>query len=167
MKKLTLLGLMALMTFTLAGCQPENTSDREEMLEEQVAQLEQQVTSLEKEKEDAAAQADKAEPSEKAPKSDDTLDSLADAVNKAVAEAEKAEPSSSREENQTRFFEAKGKLQEVEARLDYFEDDVESQYRQGKLDYEKARSAEREIERLEDQLDNAEDKLELRFGYDD
>ena len=68
---------------------------------------------------------------------------------------------------QISFFKAKGKLQEVENRLDLFEDDVESQYRQGKLDYEKARNSEIEIEKLEDQLDNAEDKLELRFGYDD
>ena len=58
MKKLKVLGIMALMTFALAGCQPESSSDREEMLEEQVAQLEQQVTSLEKEKEDVSAQAD-------------------------------------------------------------------------------------------------------------
>ena len=173
MKKLKVLGIMALMTFALVGCQPESSSDREEMLEEQVEQLEQQVTSLEQEKEEAAAEAEKAEPAaeaekaEKAEKSEDTLDSLKDAVAKAVKEAENTKTSNSREENQNRFFEAKGKLQEVENRLDRFEDGVESQYRQGKLDYEKARNAEIEIERLEDQLDNAEDKLELRFGYDD
>ena len=164
MKNLKVLGFMALMTLALVGCQPAGNSEHEEQLEQQVAQLEQEVTSLEKEKEDLAAAVEKAE---KKKKSEDTLDSLKDAVAKAVKEADKAEPSGSREENQTRFFEVKGKLQEVENRLDRFEDGVESQYRQGKIDYEKARNAEIEIERLEDKLDNSEDKLELRFGYDD
>ena len=173
MKNLKVLGFMAFMTLALVGCQPAGNSEHEEQLEQQVAQLEQEVTSLEKEKEDLAAAVEKAESSassekvEKKEKSEDTLDSLKDAVAKAVKEADKAEPSGSREENQTRFFEAKGKLQEVENRLDRFEDGVESQYRQGKIDYEKARNAEIEIERLEDKLDNSEDKLELRFGYDD
>ena len=173
MKNLIVLGLMALMTFTLAGCQPEGNSEHEAQLEQQVEQLEQKVTSLEKEKEELAVKAENAEPSgssekaEKNEKSEDTLDSLKEAVSTAVKEADKAEASGSREDNQNRFFDAKGKLQEVENRLDRFEDSIESQYRQGKIDYEKARNAEIEIERLEDQLDNAEDKLEFRFGYDD
>ena len=169
MKKLKVLGLMALMTFVLAGCQ-QNSSDREEVLEEQIAQLEQQVTSLEKEKEEASSQAENVSNSgeaENKPLSDDSLKTLEDAVMKVVAEADKSNPSGSREENQTRFFEMKGKLQEIEDRLDRFEDNIESQYRQGKIDYEKARKAEIELERLEDQLDKAEDSLENRFGYDD
>ena len=159
MKNLKVLGFMALMTLALVGCQPAGNSEHEEQLEQQVAQLEQEVTSLEKEKEDLAAAVEKAKSSassekvEKKEKSEDTLDSLKDAVAKAVKEADKSEPSGSREENQTRFFEAKGKLQEVENRLDRFEDGVESQYRQGKIDYEKARNAEIEIEiRFNDEI---------------
>ena len=65
------------------------------------------------------------------------------------------------------FFKEKGELQDVENRLERYEDKIEDEYRQGKLDYEKAREAEREIERLEDKLDDAEDRLENVFGYDD
>ena len=164
MKKLKVLGLMALMTFALPGCQPEGNSEREEQLEQQVAKLEQQIANLEKGNDGSTSEA---ENFESVLSNEDTLDSLKDAVAKAVNDADNTAASNSRENNQTLFFEAKGALQEVEHRLDLFEDKVESQYRQGNLDYEKAYSAELELERLEDQLDYAEDSLEFRFGYDD
>lgn len=156
MKKMKILGIMAVTALTLAGCQ--NTSDREAALEDQVAQLEQQVTSLEKENEELPSDNNI---------SDDNIDTLTKDVDEAVKKANNTSPSGSKEENQKNFFKVKGELQDVENRLERYEDKIEDEYRQGNLTYEKARDAEREIERLEDKLDDAEDKLENVFGYDD
>lgn len=173
MKKMKMLGVIGLMALTLTGCQ--NTSDREAALEDQVSQLEQQVTSLEKEnKELSVTVSDSSDTSENTGSenisenvSDDDIDSLTKAVNEVVKKANDASPSGSNDANQKKFFELKGELQEVENRLERYEDKVEDDYRQGNLSYEKARDAEIAIERLEDKLDNAEDRLENVFGYDD
>ena len=55
----------------------------------------------------------------------------------------------------------------MEDRLDYYDDDIEMQYRQGELSLEDYRSQEHSLELLEDQLDRAEDTLEYTFGMDD
>jgi len=175
MKKMKILGIMAVTALTLAGCQ--NTSDREAALEDQVAQLEQQVTSLEKENEelsgaseglsDAAASTSSDNNSDGKNLSDDNIDTLTKDVDEAVKKANNTSPSGSKDENQKNFFKVKGELQDVENRLERYEDKIEDDYHQGNLDYEKARDAEREIERLEDKLDDAEDRLENVFGYDD
>lgn len=171
MKKMKLLGIMTLTVLTLAGCQ--NPSDREAALEDQVAQLEQQVTSLEKENQELTvtppassenvASADTTSASEE----NDNLDSLTKAVDDAVKKADTTSANGTKEENQNKFFELKGVLQDVENRLERYEDSIEREYRQGDLSYDKARDTEIKIERLEEQLDNAEDSLEYKFGYDD
>lgn len=179
MKKMKMLGIMAITALALTGCQ--NTSDREAALEDQVAQLEQQVTSLEKENEELsgasegladAATSNSSDNSSGTDQSDnnisdDNIDTLTKDVDEAVKKANNTSPSGSKDENQKNFFKVKGELQDVENRLERYEDKIEDEYRQGKLDYEKAREAEREIERLEDKLDDAEDRLENVFGYDD
>jgi len=164
MKKLRLLGIAGFMTLALAGCQ--NTSDREAALEDQIAQLEQQITSLENEKESTSVSSGETASVENNSK-DDTLETLTKAVNDAVKKAEDAKANGSNEENQKTFFKIKGELQDVENRLESYEDKIEDDFRQGNLSYEKARDEEIKVERLEDKLDDAEDRLENLFGYDD
>lgn len=173
MKKFKILGIAALTALTLAGCQ--NTSDREAALEDQVAQLEQQVTSLEKEKQELTATPSSSDSEQSASSENvssentenDNLDSLTKAVDEAVKKANNTSANGTKEENQKKFFESKGVLQDVENRLERYEDFVEREYRQGNLSYDKARDTEIKIERLEELLDNAEDSLENKFGYDD
>ena len=137
MKKLTLLGIAALTALTFAGCQ--NTSDREAALEDQVAQLEQQVTSLEKENQELTdASSEDASTSEvqntsAETKSKDNLDTLAKAVEDIIKKANNTSASGTQDENQQKFFEAKSALQDVENRLEYYEDQIESEYRKGNL----------------------------------
>ena len=169
MMKMKLLGIVGLMTLALAGCQ--NPSDREAALEDQVAQLEQQVTSLEKENSElneTTETVDNIKPADSSNSAaEDDMDSLTKAVNEAVKKANNTSPSGSNDENQKKFFEVKGELQDVDNRLERYEEKIESEFHQGNLTYEKARDAEREIERLEEKLDDAEDRLENVFGYDD
>ena len=188
MKKLKLLGLSAIMafSFTLVGCGIDNDAETRE-LESKVQQLEQEITNLEKNNgqsttsEDPAASSSSAAPAADNSgqqtaqssgqaatlTSDDTLETLEQAVNDVVAKAESAQPSGSAQENRDQFFSLKDELKSVENRLDLFDNTIESQYRQGTLSLDNYRSQERTLEVLEDQLDMAEDRLEYTFGMDD
>ena len=161
MKRIKLLGMTSLLALTLMGCQ--SSSDREAALEDQVEQLEQQVTSLEKEK----SEPNTSDTSNSHNFSDDDLDSLSKAINDIIQKVESTKTNGSAAENQKTFFEVQGELQNVENRLEHYDDDIESQLHSDILSYDEARKAEFEIEKLEDKLDNAEDKLEYMFGYDD
>ncbi|HIW84503.1 MAG TPA: hypothetical protein H9873_09285 [Candidatus Dorea gallistercoris] len=191
MKKLKLLGLSAIMafSFTLVGCGINNDAETRE-LESKVQQLEQEITNLEKNNGQSTTSEDPATSSSSAASatdnsgqqtdqaaqssgqtaaltSDDTLETLEQAVNDVVAKAESAQPSGSAQENRDQFFSLKDELKSVENRLDLFDNTIESQYWQGTLSLDNYRSQERTLEVLEDQLDMAEDRLEYTFGMDD
>ena len=173
MKKMKMLGIMALTALVLTGCQ--NTSDREAALEDQVAQLEQQVTSLEQAQNEGMteepslelepAQEETSNSNSSDSYSDDNLDSLTAAVGDIVKKADKLVSGGAN--NQQDFFDLQSEFHEVENRLDYYEEQIEHDLRQGNLSHDEARKAEFELEKLEDRLDNAEEKLEYAFGYDD
>ncbi len=65
------------------------------------------------------------------------------------------------------FFTYKQEAESIDRRLDQYEDELERQVRGGSLSRDDYRSAERELEKLEDALDKAEDQLEYYFGIDD
>lgn len=152
--RLTALVMIFVFAFTLMGCAAGNDAEKEE-LEAKVEQLEQQVTDLQRSS------------GQEASSTGDTLDTLETAVNDAVKEAEAAKPSGSASEKREQFFNLKHELENVENRLDYYDDDIEMQYRQGELSLEDYRSQEHSLELLEHQLDMAEDTLEYTFGMDD
>lgn len=175
MKKTKILGIMTLTVLVLSGCQ--NPSDREAALEDQVAQLEQQVTSLEQKNDSftdddlsgAVSLESEAESNTDSNNtsafSNDNLDTLTSAVNDIVKEIDKLVSGGS--SNQQDFFSLQDKINEAENRLDYYEEQIEYNFRQESLTHDEARKAEYELEKLEDKLDNAEEKLEYAFGYDD
>ena len=175
MKKMKLLGMMALTAIVLSGCQ--TASDREAALKDQVEQLEQQVTSLEQTQdsdtsndtvsEDDSLQNTSTKNNNQDNFTDDTLDALSEAVNDVVKAADKLISSGSSSKDQNEFFTLQSEFHEVENRLDHYEDHIEYELRQGNLTHDEARNAEYELEKLEDKLDYAEEKLEHTFGYDD
>lgn len=170
MKKMKILGIMALTALVLTGCQ--NTSDREAALEDQAAQLEQQVTSLEQAQNDSISQdtlsADNiAQEDNSETQTEDNLDTLSTTVNDVVKKAEKLTSGGTSDKNMDEFFSLQDEFHEIENRLDNYEDHIEYSLRQDNLSHDEARKAEYELEKLEDKLDNAEEKLEYAFGYDD
>ncbi len=94
------------------------------------------------------------------------IDTLTKKVAEAVAAADKAEPSGTTEADRTRFMEHKTVLDALDREIDAYEDALEAQYRNGALDFEDFRRKDAEAGKLEDQLDDAEDRLESRFGID-
>ena len=175
MKKIRLTALAVIFTFAflLTGCDIDDDHEKDQ-LEAKVEQLEQQVTDLQRSSgqeaastENEAALPDNDSNQTEASSTDDTLETLETAVNDAVKKADAAKPSGSASEKREQFFTLKHELESVEDRLDYYDDDIEMQYRQGELSLEDYRSQEHSLELLEDQLDRAEDNLEYTFGMDD
>lgn len=78
-----------------------------------------------------------------------------------------AKTSSSTKTNQDRFFALKQKINAIDNDLDSLDDTFEHAYESGDMTFDTYKSRERSIEKLEDQLDLAEDALENKFGIDD
>ena len=57
--------------------------------------------------------------------------------------------------------------EDIEERLDLYEDRMEQKYRNEEISREEYRAEERKIEALEDRLDQAEDTLEAAYGIKD
>lgn len=180
-KRIVMFLSVSLIAALLAGC---GTTSREQELEDQVAQLEQQVADLQGAADDTAASdtpdtatSGSAEDTATDTAASDTtanttasandFDTLSQKVADEVANADAAQPSGTAADDRALFFERKTALDALDRELDAYEDDLEAQYRNGTLDYTDFRQQDREVEKLEDDLDDAEDRLENRFGIDD
>ncbi|MDL2236961.1 hypothetical protein LJC56_03910 [Christensenellaceae bacterium OttesenSCG-928-K19] len=65
------------------------------------------------------------------------------------------------------LFEVKAEAKALEREIEAQEDAAEHDFRQGVLNRADYNAIDSELEYLEDQLDNAEDAMEFRLGYDD
>ena len=170
MKKWRLLSVTALSLLLLTGCQ--NPGNTETTTTDSENHTEQQVTSLTQADDTSVEHFDDSEEStDTSHDSDefygDTLDSLEEAVSEIIQKIDNASASGSDNERRDNFIQLSSELQEVENQLDYYDENTENDFEQGKLSYDEAREIEFKVEKLEDQLDNAEDTLEYKFGYDD
>ena len=66
-----------------------------------------------------------------------------------------------------KFLNLKREGNDIEERLDLYEDRLEQKYRNEEISREEYRAEERKIEALEDRLDQAEDTLEAAYGIKD
>ena len=183
MKKRMILFLsVSLLAALLTGC---GTTSREQELKEQVAQLEQQIADMQDGTGDASASTTEntatdnsnavntpsagsaSAPQANASADTTDFDTLSQKIADAVAAADAAQPSGTAEENHSLFFTHKTTLDALDRELNAYEDNLETQYQNGTLNYTNFRQQDREVEKLEDDLDNAEDRLENRFGIDD
>lgn len=88
-------------------------------------------------------------------------------IDSVTKEVNNAKTSSSTKTNQDRFFALKQKINAIDNDLDSLDDTFEHAYESGDMTFDTYKSRERSIEKLEDQLDLAEDALENKFGIDD
>ncbi len=174
-------GLLAVMV--LAGCQSSANGNETEELKRQIAELEQQVTALEQaatvevpantEKQETVAEAQPETSAQEAAQNTagaaevPAIEDLATEVNAYVEKAKNAVPDADESKKMDQFLELKKEEERLERELDWYEDDLEAQYRNGTLSQDEFRTLDREAELLEDQLDSAEDALEFTFGFDD
>ncbi|MBD5134339.1 MAG: entericidin EcnA/B family protein [Lachnospiraceae bacterium] len=98
---------------------------------------------------------------------EDTIESLINAVDEVTKKADSAIPSDNKDEKQAQFIELKDEIDTVDHRLDKHDDYIENLYKRGEISYDDYRSQEKQLDELEDKLDASEDKLEFNFGIDD
>ncbi len=65
------------------------------------------------------------------------------------------------------YFAYKQESEEIDRRLDRYDNDLERQVRDGSLSRDDYHKAERQLDLLEESLDHAEESLEYYFGIDD
>lgn len=65
------------------------------------------------------------------------------------------------------YFDAKAPLETLEHEADQLEDQLEAQYRQGTIERDAFWDYDQRVSAIEDSLDAAADRLELRMGVDD
>ena len=97
----------------------------------------------------------------------DTVDKLTELVEEFVARAEASKPEGTEHEQMNQFLDLKREGNDIEERLDLYEDRLEQKYRNEEISREEYRAEERKIEALEDRLDQAEDTLEAAYGIKD
>lgn len=98
-----------------------------------------------------------------------TIPAIEDLTAKVDAFVQKAdeESLSSAEKTLENYFILKQEGDAIDDELDYYEDSLEFDYRNGALTRDEYRTKERELDLLEDKLDAAEDTLEWIYGIDD
>ena len=97
----------------------------------------------------------------------DTVEKLTELVEEYVARAEASKPEGTEQEQMDKFLNLKREGNDIEERLDLYEDRLEKKYRNEEISREEYRAEERKIEALEDRLDQAEDTLEAAYGIKD
>ena len=150
MKAKFLLLIATLSTFILTGCQSNNLSAENEALKQQVTELEYQLTQ-----------------STAPPTATYSLDDLSAMVDEFVASVGSATPNMNITDNLDQFFSHKKQGDQIEHALENYENFLDSQYRIGNITHDEYRQTEREIDKLEDYVDSACDRLEIAFGIDD
>ena len=184
MKKKLLAAAGLIGVLVLAGCAGGANSETEQ-LKQQIAQLEQQVTELENSSAadtaatDAAADtsadqaaeastgaADTAAAGNTGTTATPTFEELTEKVEAYVAKVDE-DAASSAQKTLENYFTLKQEEDAIDRELEYYEDDLEFQYRNGSLTRDEYRLKERELDLLEDKLDAAEDTLEFVYGIDD
>lgn len=191
MKKINYLFVGSVTVLLLSGCGYGAQNTENEALRQQVAQLESQVAQLQAQSgnsqaafpqdqvspqdQDAQASSESTQvPSEstQAPSEStqatgsDRMEELSALVEDFVTKSDNLISSKSAPDLE-QFFTFKKDAAAIDQQLDNYEDELEGQYRKGALSGTDYKELERELEKLEDSLDNAEDRLEIFFGIDD
>ena len=95
-----------------------------------------------------------------------TFEELTEKVEAYVAKVDE-DAASSAQKTLENYFTLKQEEDAIDRELEYYEDDLEFQYRNGSLTRDEYRLKERELDLLEDKLDATEETLEFAHGVDD
>lgn len=172
-KLFMLAGVITILSFSfLTGCGDDRDDD--DRLEAQIEQLEQQVTDLQKKNTNNTSGTNTANSTNTEKSTGQNANStlgditkIEEAVNAVVTKVDGTTPSGTSAEQMEQFFSLKREIEQLDRELDIYDDALEAQYRQGTLTREDYTAQERNVDGLENRLDNAEDKLEIMFGIDD
>lgn len=165
----------------LTGCSSSNTDqeilDKLNQMETEIAELKgsqaasgDQAAATGDQGATAASGADAAASAGTADAGGDIEATIADLETRAASAVETADAVAVPQDPATRpqaYFDAKAPLETLEHEADQLEDQLEAQYRQGTIERDAFWSYDQRVSAIEDSLDAAADRLELRMGVDD
>lgn len=155
MKPRTLLFIATLSTLIFTGCQNNDLSAQNQALKLKIAELQQQTSS------------NTSISSNEISASIYTMEELSEMVDEFVVSVGSATPDVNNSGNLDQFFSLKREGDQIEHALENRENSLEDQYRSKSISKEEYRKLDREIEKLEEFVDSAKDRLEISFGIDD
>ena len=155
MKQKTLLIIAAISTLIFTGCQNNDLSAQNQALKLKIAELQQQTSS------NTSISSNEISPSIY------TMEELSEMVDEFVVSVGSATPDVNNSGNLDQFFSLKREGDQIEHALENRENSLEDQYRSKSISKEEYRKLDREIEKLEEFVDSAKDRLEISFGIDD
>ena len=184
MKSKTLLFIAILTALIFTGCQNNNLSAENQSLKQQISELQQKITDLEQQSQTTlpgntnmqesenttnmeTVSTNTSNPSDEITTSVYTLEELSAMVNEFIVSVGSATPDVNNSSNLDQFFSLKREGNKIEHALENHENSLEDQYRAGTISREEYKTLDRDIEKLEELLDSAFDRLEIAYGIDD
>lgn len=144
MKPKTLLFIAILTTLIFTGCQNNNLSAENQSLKQRITNHSAEITA-----------------------SVYTLEELSAMVDEFTVSVGSATPDVTNSGNLDQFFSLKREADQIDHALENHENSLEDQYRAGSISRDEYRTLDREIEKLDELLDSAFDRLEITYGIDD
>lgn len=151
-----MIGAMSCLFLTACSTQADNDTE--------VQQL--KVENDKSQKEGAQLQQ---EPDKTGPAMNDTKQTqdFKNEVTSIVEKANNTKPVGTKEDNLNTYLAAKKEIDQLDDKIDLSDDQLEADFHAGTITVEQYQIQEREQDILEDQLEQAENALEVRFGIDD
>lgn len=151
-----MIGAMSCLFLTACSTQADNDTE--------VQQL--KVENDKSQKEGAQLQQ---EPDKTGPAMNDTKQTqdFKNEVTSIVEKANNTKPVGTKEDNLNTYLAAKKEIDQLDDKIDLSDDQLEADFHAGTITVEQYQIQEREQDILEDQLEQTENALEVRFGIDD
>lgn len=150
--------IRAMSCLFLTACSTQADNDTEvQQLKEENDKLQKEVAQLQQ------------EPNKAQPAMNDTKQTqdFKNEVTAIVQKANNTKPVGTKEDNLNTYLAVKKEIDQLDDKMDLSDDQLEADYHAGTITVEQYQTQESEQDILEDQLEQAENALEARFGIDD
>ena len=178
-KKIVMFCLTAFCVLGLCACSPAPTPNSQDQLNQQISDLQQTIKELQQEVNDlkngqeAGGQTDGGQnpAGVKTPngteQENEQVASLRDKVNALEQKISDSKVENDYQAKVEQYFALKAEIRTLNLELDLYDDVLKQDYLTEVLTREAYQKQEVALDRLEEQLDKAEDRLEIKFGIDD
>ena len=159
MKKILVVLLSLTLIFAFTGCTSSNNEATEDIKTQEV------VTSNTDDDDDNISNTENAV--ENVNEKDYDFSSYEEEICNITKSVNNAKTSTNASENHEQFYTLKRQVDAVDDELDKLDDEFEYAYQMKEISFETYKARERAIEKLEDELELAEEALENKYGIDD
>ena len=161
MKKILVVLLSLTLIFAFTGCTSSNNGAAEDIQ----IKTQEVVTSNTNDNDDNISNTENAV--ENANEKDYDFSSYENDIRNITKSVNNAKTSTNASENHEQFYALKNQVDAVDGELDKLDDEFEYAYQMKEISFEIYKARDRAIEKLEDELELAEEALENKYGIDD